>query len=156
MKRSAGLLMYRRAVDGRLQVLLAHPGGPYWRGKDAGAWTIPKGEYAPPEDPLAAALREWNEETGLAASPPFISLGDVTLKSGKRISAWAFAGDCDPRGIRCNTFEMEWPPHSQRMQSFPEIDRAAWFDIAEARQRINSAQVAFMDRLEPALQTRQV
>jgi predicted NUDIX family NTP pyrophosphohydrolase len=152
MKKSAGLLMYRRAVGGRIQVLLAHPGGPYWRSKDAGAWTIPKGEYAEPEDPLAAALREWDEETGFAASPPFVPLGDVTLKSGKRISAWAFAGDCDPVLLRCNTFEMEWPPRSGRMQSFPEIDRAAWFDFAEALQRINSAQTAFIDRLELALQ----
>ncbi|AMO24800.1 NUDIX domain-containing protein [Ramlibacter solisilvae] len=151
MSKSAGLLMYRRAPHGCLQVLLAHPGGPYWRGKDAGAWTIPKGEYVAPEEPLAAALREWGEETGFDASPPFMPLGEVAQKSGKRVSAWAFAGDCDPGAMRCNTFEIEWPPRSGRMQSFPEIDRLAWFGLDEARQRIHAAQAAFLDRLERAL-----
>src|SRR4051812_26366375 len=121
MVKSAGLLMFRRTKDGHLQVLLAHPGGPYWRAKDEGAWTIPKGEYVEPEEPLAAALREWNEETGFAATPPFAPLGEVAQKSGKRVSAWAFEGDCDPEGLRCNTFEIEWPPRSGRMQTFPEI-----------------------------------
>src|SRR4051812_49408076 len=109
MKKSAGLLMYRRD-GGNLEVLLAHPGGPYWRNKDAGAWTIPKGEYDDPEEPLAAALREWAEETGFDASPPFLALGEVALKSGKCISAWAFEGACEPSRLRSNTFEIEWPP----------------------------------------------
>jgi predicted NUDIX family NTP pyrophosphohydrolase len=104
-----------------------------------------------PEEPLAAALREWGEETGFAASPPFVALGEVALKSGKRVSAWAFAGDCDPEGLRSNTFEIEWPPRSGRMQAFPEIDRVAWFDPGQARLRINPAQAAFIDRLERVL-----
>jgi predicted NUDIX family NTP pyrophosphohydrolase len=148
MKKSAGLLMYRRTADTGLQVLLAHPGGPYWRGKDAGAWSIPKGEYQEPEDALAAALREWSEETGLPVTPPFVALGEVSQKSGKRISAWAVAGDCDPQDMRCNSFEIEWPPRSGRTQSFPEIDRLAWFDLAQARRLINPAQTAFLERLE--------
>jgi predicted NUDIX family NTP pyrophosphohydrolase len=150
MKRSAGLLMYRRLVSG-LEVLLAHPGGPYWRSKDAGAWTIPKGEYVAPEQPLAAALREWAEETGFAAEGPFLELGEVALKSGKRICAWAFEGDCDPTAVRCNTFAVEWPPRSGRIRDFPELDRAAWFDTSEARLRIHPAQAAFLDRLTALL-----
>jgi predicted NUDIX family NTP pyrophosphohydrolase len=146
-KASAGLLMYRRAADGALQVLLARPGGPYWRGKDAGAWTLPKGEYDAPEEPLAAALREWAEETGFPASPPFTPLGDVVQKAGKRVSAWAFEGDCDPQAMRCNSFEMEWPPRSGRKQSFPELAEVRWFALDEARERINPAQAAFLERL---------
>lgn len=148
MKKSAGLLMFRREPQGTLQVLLAHPGGPYWRGRDAGAWTLPKGEYQEPEEPLAAALREWDEETGFPTQGPFLPLGDVTLKSGKRITAWAFEGNCDPGALQCDMFEMEWPRHSGRMQHFPELDRAEWFDIDEARSRINETQSAFLDRLE--------
>lgn len=148
MKKSAGLLMYRRDRDGELQVLLAHPGGPYWRGKDAGAWTLPKGEYEDPEEPLAAALREWAEETGFAASPPFHALGEVALKSGKRILAWGFEGDCDPARLQCNTFEIEWPPKSGRLQRFPEIDRVQWFTPEEAIARINPGQAAFIKRLQ--------
>ena len=150
MKKSAGLLMYRIRPAG-LQVLLAHPGGPYWRGRDAGAWTLPKGEYQDPEEPLSAALREWDEETGYGAGPPFHPLGDVTLKSGKRISAWGFAGDCEPADLRCDLFEMEWPPHSGRLQHFPELDRVEWFDLDEARRRIHEAQAPFLDRLESAV-----
>lgn len=150
MKQSAGLLMYRRS-GGTLQVLLARPGGPYWRGKDAGAWTLPKGEYQSPEEPLAAALREWREETGFPADGPFIALGDVRQKSGKRVSAWAFEGDCDPAALVCNTFELEWPPRSGRMRSFPELEEVRWFSLDEARERINTAQAAFLERLAGAL-----
>jgi predicted NUDIX family NTP pyrophosphohydrolase len=145
-KTSAGLLMFRR-TGGSIEVLLARPGGPYWRGKDAGAWTVPKGEYEAPEEPLAAALREWAEETGFPAVPPFIPLGEVRQKSGKRVAAWAFEGDCEPSALVSNEFEIEWPPRSQRMQRFPEIAEVRWFGIDEARAKINAAQAAFLDRL---------
>jgi predicted NUDIX family NTP pyrophosphohydrolase len=151
MKKSAGLLMYRRGGDGAARVLLAHPGGPFWRGKDDEAWTIPKGEYEPPEEPLAAARREFNEETGFESAPPFLPLGEVVQKSGKRISAWAFEGDCDPAQLQCNTFELEWPPRSGRRQDYPEVDRVEWFSLDEARRKIIPAQRAFIDRLEKAL-----
>ena len=151
MKQSAGLLMYRHTAGGALQVLLAHPGGPFWRGKDEGAWTLPKGEYGESEEALAAAQREFGEETGCAVTPPFISLGEVVQKSGKRITAWAFAGDCEPAGLRCNSFEMEWPPRSGRWQSYPEIDRVDWLEPGEARRKINPAQRPLLDRLEQAL-----
>jgi predicted NUDIX family NTP pyrophosphohydrolase len=151
MKTSAGLLMYRRGGDAAAQVLLAHPGGPFWRGKDAGAWTIPKGEYEAPEDPLAAARREFNEETGFEAAPPFLPLGEIVQKSGKRITAWAFEGDCDPGQLRCNTFELEWPPRSGRRQSYPEVDRVGWFSLDEARHKVIPAQRPLIDRLEKAL-----
>jgi predicted NUDIX family NTP pyrophosphohydrolase len=147
MKKSAGLLMFRQK-DGKLQVLLAHPGGPFWRNKDEGAWTLPKGGYEEPEEPLAAANREFTEETGFTPTPPFIALGEVVQKSGKHISAWAFAGDCDPSQIHCNTFEMEWPPRSGRKQTFPEIDRIGWFGLDEARRKILPAQGPLIDRLE--------
>ena len=147
-KKSAGLLMYRRAGDGAVQVLLAHPGGPFWRNKDAGAWTIPKGEYEPPEQPLDAAQREFHEETGFVAKPPFVPLGEVVQKSGKRITAWAFEGECDPGQLRCNTFEVEWPAHSGRRQSYPEVDRVEWFSLDQARSKIIPAQGPFIDRLE--------
>jgi predicted NUDIX family NTP pyrophosphohydrolase len=150
MKKSAGLLMYRHA-PAELQVLLAHPGGPFWRAKDDGAWTLPKGEYEPPEEPLAAAIREFAEETGTPASPPFLPLGEVVQKSGKRIQAWAFAGEFDPAQLRCNMFEMEWPPRSGRRQSYPEVDRVAWFSLDEARRKIIAAQLPLLDRLEAAL-----
>jgi predicted NUDIX family NTP pyrophosphohydrolase len=139
--------MFRRAARGGIEVLLARPGGPFWHGKDAGAWTIPKGEYQPPEEPLAAALREWAEETGYPASPPFLPLGDTVQKAGKRVTAWAFEGECDPAQMRCNTFEMEWPPRSGRRQSFPELAEVKWFSLEEARAKINPAQQAFLDRL---------
>jgi predicted NUDIX family NTP pyrophosphohydrolase len=151
MKKSAGLLMYRHSASGVLQVLLAHPGGPFWRAKDEGAWTLPKGEYEDPEEALAAAQREFVEETGFAVTPPFIPLGDVVQKSGKRISAWAFAGQCETSRLRCNTFEMEWPPHSGRTQSYPEIDRVEWLELEEALRRINPAQRALLARLDQAL-----
>lgn len=151
MTKSAGLLMYRRQSTGALQVLLAHPGGPFWRGKDDGAWTLPKGEYEAPEQPLDAARREFTEETGFEASGPFLPLGEVVQRSGKRIAAWAFAGECDPAQLRCNTFEIEWPPRSGRRQSFPEIDRVEWFGLEEARRKMNPAQAVLLDRLEGAV-----
>ena len=150
MKKSAGLLMYRRTA-GDLQVLLAHPGGPFWRTRDDGAWTLPKGEYETPEEPLDAARREFTEETGMEASPPFLPLGEVVQKSGKRVLAWAFAGEFDPAQLRCNTFEMEWPPRSGRRQSYPEIDRVEWFTLGEARRKMIAAQLPLLERLEAAL-----
>ena len=151
MNKSAGLLMYRRTAQGALQVLLAHPGGPYWRGKDAGAWTLPKGEYADPEEALGAARREFLEETGFEPAPPFIPLGEIVQKSGKHIAAWAFPGDFDPARLRSNSFEIEWPPRSGRRQRFPEIDRVDWFGLAEARHKLNPAQCALVERLANAL-----
>jgi predicted NUDIX family NTP pyrophosphohydrolase len=145
------LLMYRRTPDGVLQVLLAHPGGPFWRNKDDGAWTLPKGEYEAPEEALAAARREFAEETGFDAPGPYLPLGEVKQKSGKRVAAWAFRGDCDPAALRCNSFEVEWPPKSGKRQSFPEIERAAWFALDEARAKILPAQRELLDRLEAVL-----
>ena len=147
MTQSAGLLMFRRLREGGFEVLLGHPGGPYWARRDAGAWTLPKGEIEPPEEPIAAACREFEEETGLAPTPPFTPLGEVRQRSGKRIHAWAFEGSFDPAALRSNTFEIEWPPRSGRREVFPEIDRVAWFGIDEARTRMNPAQCALLDRL---------
>lgn len=144
-KESAGLLMYRRR--GELEVLLVHPGGPLWAGKEDGAWTIPKGEIGPGEDPLAAARREFAEETGFASAPPFLPLSPIRQRSGKIVHAWAFAGDCAPELLRSNTFTMEWPPRSGRQAEFPEIDRAAFFTLAAARPRINPAQLALLEEL---------
>ena len=145
-KRSAGILMYRRH-DGELQVFLAHPGGPFWAKKDAGAWTIPKGEIDEGEDPLAAAKRELAEETGLRPEGEFIALAPIRQKGGKVVLAWAVEGDCDARAIVSNVFSMEWPPKSGRMAEFPEIDRAQWFSIDEARKRINAGQLPFLEEL---------
>ena len=143
-KTSAGLLMFRRAPGG-LEVLLAHPGGPFWARKDLGAWSIPKGEVNQGEDPLAAAQREFLEETGFACAPPFIDLGEVKQPGGKMVHAWAFEGDCDPAAMASNQFEMEWPPKSGNLKRFPEVDRVAWFGIAEALRRILQGQRAFID-----------
>lgn len=143
---SAGLLMYRECDDG-LEVFLAHPGGPYWKNRDEGAWTIPKGLVEEGEDPLATACREFAEETGFEPRGPFLPLGDVRQKGGKIVVAWAFAGDADPASICCNSFSMEWPPKSGRMIDVPEIDRCAWFDPDTARIKLNPAQAAFVDRL---------
>lgn len=151
MKKSAGLLMYRRAAAAGLQVLLAHPGGPFWHAKDDGAWTLPKGEYEETEEPLAAARREFTEETGFDSAPPFVPLGEVAQKSGKRILAWAFEGDCDPARLRCNTFELEWPPRSGRRQSYPEVDRIGWFTLDEARRKMNPTQAVLLQRLREAV-----
>ena len=147
-KRSAGLLMYRRTAGG-LEVLLVHPGGPYWAGRDAGAWSLPKGEYEVDfENPLDAAKREFVEETGFAPGSPLTSLGEVRLRSGKIISAWAFPGDCNPADMVSNSIEIEWPPRSGKLAAFPEADRAAWFTTEAARERIHPGQCAFIERLE--------
>jgi len=150
---SAGLLMYRKR-EGRIEVLLVHPGGPFFARRDEGAWSIPKGEIDPDEDALAAAQREFREETGLSAGGPFLDLGSVRQKGGKVVRAWAFAGDCDPQAIRSNTFTMEWPPRSGCVREFPEIDRAAFFSLQEARRRINSGQVPLLDALEQQVSNR--
>lgn len=147
---SAGILLYRR-TDAGLEVLLVHPGGPYWRAKDEGAWTIPKGEIADGEEPLAAARRELAEETGVLAAGPFMALQPVRQKAGKLVSAFACEGACDAAAIVSNTFSMEWPPRSGRMQDFPEVDRAEWFDLHRARAKINPAQVAFLEELASRL-----
>lgn len=149
---SAGLLMFRH-VDGALEVLLAHPGGPYFRKKDLGAWTLPKGLVEPGEEPLACALREFREETGIVpAAAHYLPLGEVRLKSGKRVHAWAFEGAWDGHGPPpSNTFEVEWPPKSGRMATFPEIDRVAFFDLETARAKILAAQAPLLDRLQAAL-----
>lgn len=145
-KLSAGLLMYRIQA-GKLQVLLAHPGGPFFQKKDFGAWSVPKGEVDDGEDHLDAAKREFFEETGLTPTGPFIELTPIKQKGGKVVYAWAFAGDCDPATIVSNTFPMEWPPRSGQQIEFPEIDRAEFFDLIEAKQKINSAQVALIEEL---------
>ena len=148
---SAGLLMYR-IQDGAVQVLLAHPGGPYFVNKDDGAWTIPKGEPDADEDLLVTALREFEEETGVKPQGPFTLLKPIQQKGGKIVHAWAFEGDCDPKTIKSNTFLMEWPPKSGRQQQFPEIDRAEWFELPTARKKIKAGQEALIEELE-ALKT---
>jgi len=146
-KHSAGLLIYRRRANA-LQVLLVHPGGPFWAKKDAGVWSIPKGEYADPEIPLDVATREFHEETGYTASGPFVALGTVTQSGGKIVTAWACEGDYDASAIRSNTFVMEWPPKSGIQREFPEVDRAGWFTLDEAIKKILPAQREFLDRLQ--------
>jgi predicted NUDIX family NTP pyrophosphohydrolase len=143
---SAALLLYRIS-EGGPEVLLVHPGGPFWRRKDLGAWSIPKGEVGEGEDLLAAARREFREETGFGAEGEAIALGSVRQTGGKVVHAWAVRGDADARALRSNRFEMEWPRGSGRMRSFPEVDRAEWFDLAEARRRILPAQASFLDAL---------
>jgi predicted NUDIX family NTP pyrophosphohydrolase len=144
---SAGLLLFRRR--GALEVLLVHPGGPFWAKKDEGAWSIPKGEIEAGEDPRARALIEFAEETGTALDPSteLTELGEVKQRGGKVVIGFAAEGDLDADAITSNTFELEWPPRSGRRQAFPEVDRAAWFDLEEARRRINPAQAALLDRL---------
>jgi predicted NUDIX family NTP pyrophosphohydrolase len=145
--RSAGILLFRRPA-GALEQLRVHPGGPYWARKDDGAWSIPKGEHAEGEDALACARREFEEETGSAPPPgELVALGEVRQRSGKRVSAWAAEGDLDPAAVRSNTFAVEWPPRSGRMQEFPEVDRAGWFAPDDARRLLVPAQAAFVDRL---------
>ena len=142
--------MFRRAESG-WQVLLAHPGGPFWARKDQGAWSIPKGELAKDEDPLQGALREFAEETGQHVTGNFIALDPLRQPGGKLVYAWAVEGDFDPAQLRSNTFSMEWPPRSGRQASFPEVDRAAWFGLDEARSRIMIGQVGFLDALAARL-----
>lgn len=154
-KRSAGILLFRRTGDGggggQLEVLLVHPGGPFWARRDAGAWSIPKGEVDPGEDERACALRELEEETGgvFPDAPPdaLLPLGEVRQKSGKVVTAWALEGDLDAAAIVSNTFELEWPPRSGRLQTFPEVDRAGWFALDAAREKLLAAQTPFVDRL---------
>jgi predicted NUDIX family NTP pyrophosphohydrolase len=146
-RRSAGILLYRGA-GAALEVLLVHPGGPFWARRDAGVWSVPKGEYGDDEDPLAAARREFAEELGSEPPPGEPSdLGEIRQKSGKIVHAWALAGDLDADQIHSNTFTLEWPPRSGAMSEFPEVDRAQWFELEPAREKINSAQAAFLDRL---------
>jgi len=145
-KQSAGILLYRPGVFGP-EVFLVHPGGPFWKNKDEGAWTIPKGEYDDSEDPLAAAIREFKEETGYNLKGEFKSLGHIQQKAGKVVSAWAIQGDVNEVNVKSNLFEMEWPPKSGKKQSFPEIDRASWFSLSQAREKINSSQAQFLDQL---------
>jgi predicted NUDIX family NTP pyrophosphohydrolase len=145
-KVSAGVLMYRKR-NGLLQVFLVHPGGPLWSKKDLGAWSIPKGLLGEGEDPLVAARREFEEETGFPVSGPFLPLSPVRLTSGKLVRAWAVEGDCDPEAIRSNTFSMEWPPRSGRQQEFPEIDHGGWFGLKEAKEKINERQIPLLDEL---------
>ena len=146
-EKSAGILMYRSRA-GVTEVLLIHPGGPFWARKDAGAWSIPKGEHGDDEDAQAAALREFEEETGTALTPAALDeLGTVRQRSGKHVTTWAVEGDLDADSIESNTFEMEWPPRSGRKETFPEVDRAGWFGLDAAREKLNPAQVAFLDRL---------
>lgn len=139
--------MYRFDPDGSPQLLLVHPGGPFFRGKETGAWSVPKGLIDEGEQPLDAARREFKEETGYDADGPFIELGEIRQKGGKLVQCWACEGSIDPDRIRSSTFEREWPPRSGRMQTFPEVDRAGYFDIDTARRKINPAQVELIDRL---------
>ncbi|MEO7366511.1 MAG: NUDIX domain-containing protein [Gemmatimonadaceae bacterium] len=145
-KTSAGILLYRRVGDS-IEVFLIHPGGPFWAKKDIGAWSIPKGEINPDEDPLAAARREFNEETGSEIEGDFISLESITQKGGKIVSAWGVEGSIDANAISSITFSMEWPPRSGRQAEFPEVDRAGWFNLADAREKLIPAQVPFIDEL---------
>ena len=147
---SAGLLLYRRPHGG-LEVFLAHPGGPFWRGRDLGAWTIPKGLVTPGEGLLDAARREFEEETGITPREPFLPLGSIRQKAGKVIHAWAWEGDADPATIVSNTTSTEWPRGSGRSLTYPEVDRCAWFEPGSARAKLNPAQAELIDRLEAAL-----
>ena len=145
--KSAGILVYRRRADG-LEVLLVHPGGPFWAKRDAGTWSIPKGEYLAGEEPADAARREFAEETGWTLAGSLVPLGDVRQASGKVITAFAAKGDFDPSTLRSNTFEVEWPPRSGRRATFPEVDRAGWFALAEAREKLIEGQRPLLDRLQ--------
>ena len=151
-KISAGILLYR-IRDDNVEVLLVHPGGPFFRNKDAGSWSIPKGETDDDEDLLAVARRELEEETGLKPAGPFVPLKPIKQKGGKIVHAWACAGDCDPSQLKSNTFTLEWPPRSGKLQEFPEVDRAGFFDLATAKEKINPAQAALLEELA-ALQQR--
>ncbi|WDF76215.1 NUDIX domain-containing protein [Mucilaginibacter sp. KACC 22773] len=145
-KQSAGILLYRKFND-VLQIFLVHPGGPFWKNKDDGAWSIPKGEYESDEDPLAAAKREFYEETGQSIDGEFIALKPIKQKSGKIVQAYLVEGDIDAHNIKSNLFEIEWPPKTSKMQSFPEVDRAGWFTVDEARVKINVGHVGLVEQL---------
>ena len=148
-KVSSGILLYREHADGSLEVLLVHPGGPFWARKDAGAWSIPKGEYDEHDDPAMRAEEEFAEELGTRAPPgPRLDLGEVRQAGGKRVRAWAVHGDIDARTTTSNTFEMEWPPRSGERRSFPEVDRAEWFSLHDARTKLVAGQLPLLDRLE--------
>jgi predicted NUDIX family NTP pyrophosphohydrolase len=149
-KTSAGVLMYRYR-EGKLEVFLVHPGGPFWAKKDVGSWSIPKGELGPGEDPLASAKREFCEETGFVAEGEFVPLSDVKQPSGKIVHAWAVEGDCDAESMKSNSFSLEWPPKSGKRQEFPEVDRAGWFTMDIARAKIVKGQIAFLHELERVL-----
>ena len=150
-RKSAGILLYRRRAEGP-EALLVHPGGPFWQKKDLGAWSIPKGEYEDGEDARACALREFEEELGARAPERALAeLGTARQAGGKLVTAWAAEGDFDAAALRSNTFTLEWPPRSGAMREFPEVDRADWFPLDEARRRINAAQAVFVDRLEDEL-----
>lgn len=146
MKQSAGILLYRTGRDG-VEVLLVHPGGPFWARKEEGAWSIPKGEFGEDEAPLEAARREFEEETGVRPEGDALELSPIRQAGGKMVHAWAVRGDFDPATLRCNTFSLEWPSRSGRTAEFPEVDRAAWFSLDAARQKINPGQRAFLDQL---------
>lgn len=149
-KQSAGLLLFRYRQKS-LEVFLVHPGGPFWAHKDEGAWTIPKGEFEDDEEPLAAARREFTEETGFVADGPFVELGSIRQKSGKFVLAWTCTGDCDPGALVSNTCEIEWPPRSKRRLVIPEVDRGAWFGIGDAHRFLRAEQHPFLTRLEEHL-----
>ena len=150
MKQSAGVLLYR-FEDGELQYFLVHPGGPFFAKKNEGWWTVPKGELLPNEEPLDAALREFEEETGYKPAGAVIQLQPITQKAGKQVLCWACEGNLDAEGITCNTFEIEWPPKSGKMKAFAEVDKAGWFTYDEAKVLINDRQVAFLDELKEKL-----
>jgi predicted NUDIX family NTP pyrophosphohydrolase len=150
-KRSAGILLYRRGHRG-LEFLLVHPGGPYWAGRDAGAWSVPKGEYGDDEDALEAARRELEEEIGVRPSGDFIALAPVRQRGGKVVTAWGVEGHVDPSRVSSNTFSMEWPPRSGRTREFPEVDRAEWFTLDQARTKINRAQLPLLEELRQKLE----
>lgn len=149
-KHSAGLMMFRRR-QGHLEVLLVHPGGPFYKNKDEGAWTFPRGEVEPGEDLEAAARREFQEETGHVAVGRLVPLGSIKQKSGKTVYAWAFEGDLDPATVKSNPFTMEWPPKSGKQTEFPEIDRAAFFDLASARLKIRPDELPLLQKLNESL-----
>ena len=150
MKRSAGLLLYK-FNGGALHVFLVHPGGPFWKNKDAGAWSIPKGEFADDEDGLQAAIREFKEETGRDINGNFINLGTIKQKSGKLVYAWAVEGDIDASAIQSNNFELQWPPNSGKWITVPEVDKGEWFSIADAKEKMNPAQIDLLTELEKKL-----
>lgn len=152
-KQSAGILLFRFRGEA-VEVFLVHPGGPFWKNKDAGAWSIPKGEYEETEDPLSAAIREFKEETGHAVKGSFLPLTSIKQKSGKWVHVWALEGELDETKVQSNSFEMEWPPRSGKQQAFPEVDKAAWLSLPEAKEKINPAQAGLLNELENLLQER--